>query len=329
MNNIIGHVVGLDEIHKKKLAKQIQDIIRVVDLDMYQQLIYNGDDITKNKKIWNQLSKDIVFHKKQKKLIGSKQIKAMKRIKAMNLDRKIKKLFMKRRLINTTIHEIWKNQMTDEINKELTVEDPRHILFVGLNIFPKDYRLKINIPMKDITVNLDGKNYFNKIMADIKSNYYASNQIKYYLNIHADKIIRGAFPLNLLKINYLSDKYEKCTNYYYKHGYQFIDIDKLSNAVQQLHSQLSAIDKLVDRNDNVYIATLYKSGDTIPVNVQKPLQGYTTKVAALDAIRSKMKQNAPVYLYKVKANQFNMIDDKLLAMQEINPTYDESIMLTI
>ena len=71
--NIIGHIVGLDEIHKEKLVKNLPTNIKIIDLDNIQQTIYNHEEFTKKKLLWGQLSKKISIKKNQKKLIGSKK----------------------------------------------------------------------------------------------------------------------------------------------------------------------------------------------------------------------------------------------------------------
>lgn len=50
MSNIIAHLIGIDEIHKKKLIDMLPKNISVIDLDLYQQNIYNHKEIIEQKK---------------------------------------------------------------------------------------------------------------------------------------------------------------------------------------------------------------------------------------------------------------------------------------
>ena len=258
------------------------------------------------------------MYRKQKNLIGSK------RMQSTNIDAKIKKLMAKRNTIRQNIHHLWKNKMSDSINKQL---DPmQHILFIGFNIFPKDYRVKINLPMAPLQINIGNNIYLNKIFYDIRPSSYAANQIKFYLKAYTDKIVRGAFPLNLLNTQYLGNKYEKFTEYYYKQGYSPVPHNNLIDLIKQLNKQLINRDKIIDKT--VYIATLYKAGDTIPVNGRTPIEGFLNKEDAITNIKTKIKHNAPIYLYKISADQFNMVDGKLFATQSLNPTNEETLLLT-
>lgn len=223
MNKIIGHLVGLDEIHKNKLIKMLPSEIKIIDLDEYQQLIYNHPDITKLKLIWGQISREIQVSRKQERLIGSK------RTKSKNIVKHIKKLLEKRNRIRNRIHLIWKEKMIGRINSRLSELTAKSVLFLGFNIFPKDYRQKINLPLRNM--------HSGKLIIDLTNKKYASNQIKYYLDKYSEKIIKGTFPLNLLKTDYLTSKYDKFTSYYHKHGYNFIPSDKIIDTILKLEKE--------------------------------------------------------------------------------------------
>lgn len=312
MNNIVCHIIGLDEIHKKKLIKHLPNHIKPIDLDKMQQMVYNDTDIIKQKLIWQQISKDILIRRKQKNLIGSKKIVSK------NFDKDIKKMMTKRNMVRQNIHYLWKTKMTNNINKYLRQYRKDNILFLGFNIFPKDYRIRINIELPP--------NSLNKIIFDIKPNIYSANQIKFYLTAYSDRIIKGTFPLNLLKIDYLSEKYEKFTRYYEKLQYAPVNNESLMSTINKLDKQLVDIKKISGKN--IFIATLYKSGDTIPVNTKTPIEGFLTKEAAINNIRQKLKKYGPIYLYEIKAEQFSMVDGKLIAVQPLYPIREESFLLS-
>ena len=70
-NNIICHIVGLDEINKQKLLESIPKHIIVIDLDVIQQKIYNDADLTTKKRLWEQISKNINLIKKKNNIVKS------------------------------------------------------------------------------------------------------------------------------------------------------------------------------------------------------------------------------------------------------------------
>ena len=67
---IIGHIIGLDEIHKSHIIKKLSKNVAIIDLDIMQQKIYNNNDITKKKQEWANITKHIVVQRKQKILLG-------------------------------------------------------------------------------------------------------------------------------------------------------------------------------------------------------------------------------------------------------------------
>jgi len=312
-NSVIGHIIGMDEMHKNKLTKKLPLHIRVIDLDDLQQTIYNHINIANQKKMWTQISQNINILKKQNKMIESKGIRTK------NTENEINKLLNERNIVKKNIHAIWKNMMSDAINDKLDQYKKYHILFIGFNIFPKDYRIRINIPVP-LLISPN-----NKIIFDIKPTMYASNQIKFYLKKYSDKIIRGVFPLNLLQMEYLVSKYEKFTQFYDNLGYEWVDQKMLFNIIQKLDTQICQIEEIPN---NVYVATLYKSSDIIPVNSRTPVQGFMTKNEAIDNIQSKIIPGTPIYLYEINANQFHMIDGKLMAINTLNVINFESLLLT-
>ncbi|XWV26126.1 hypothetical protein QJ857_gp0954 [Tupanvirus soda lake] len=320
MSNIIGHVVGIDEIHKKQLIKQLPKHIKVIDLDNIQQIIYNDKEIIEQKNIWTDMTKNILIMKKQHTLLASNGIKTK------NIENEVHVLMNKRNSIKQNIHKIWKEKMSDAVNNEINKYDNYHILFIGFNIFPKDYRIRINIPLPLLSINNESGKYFNKMIYDIKPATYASNQIKYYLKNYADRIIRGVFPLDLLNLQYLICKYEKFSQFYDRLGYVHVPQNELFNVILKLDKQLYEIEKLPN---NVYVATIYKSGDTIPVNMTTPIQGFLTKEEAINNLREKVSSGTPIYVYEVKANQFHMLDGKLIATKVLNPVNEESLLLTV
>lgn len=317
MNNIIAHIVGLDEIHKNKLIKKLPQTITVIDLDKIQHLIYNDRDIIKQKNIWSSLTREMNLYHKQQKLIGSK------RTKTNFIYENIRKTNRKRDIIKKRIHKLWKTKMGSLINTKLNVNKKNNFIFIGFNIFPKDYRVRFNLPINDIYINSSIKIY-NKLIFEIKPKIYAANQIKYYLHTFANKIINGTFPLNLLKIDYLANKYDKFTTFYYKLGYNFIKNDDILKMIMNLYKIF------ISKKDTskVYLATLYKSSNNIPIDINRPIEGYFTRKEAINAIKKKINKPTTIYLYELNMGQFNVVNNKLIATKELKPLKEEMLFLT-
>lgn len=339
MNKVLCHIVGIDEIHKIKLRSQLPSDIKIVDLDEIQQYVYNHADIVKQKKLWEQISCNVNVIKKQAKLSGS------------NRTDEIELLMKQRNDVRIKIHQIWKQKMSDIIDTKLKKYSQYWIIIIGFNIYPKDYRVKINI-----SLSFSGT---NKIIFDIEPTAFASNQIKYYLDKYSDRIIKGVFQLNLLKFDYLSRKYEKFSTFYQKNGYSCVPADNLLHVITNLQkisnvttpesiNEVQLIDnhsvqlfsQQIQSSSNstsitrtitkpIYVATIYKSGDIIPVNAKTPIEGYHTRQAAIDSIKSRVKRNMPIYVYQIDPSQFHMQNGKLIAAQALYPSNESSLMLTV
>lgn len=320
MTNVIAHIVGLDDIHKKKIFKKLPKNIKAIDLDEIQQTIYNHPDITKQKNIWTDLSKELLVLQKQKKLILTKNDVCR------NIDNKIKDLQNKRNQTKQTIHDIWKDNMKKVIDDKLNDYYKYDILFVGYNIFPKDFRIKINLPLPSIPniSKMSSLIYTNKIIYDIKPELYASNQIKYYLRAYTDKIIRGTFPLDLLRIDYLVDRYDKCSTYYGNCGYVPMDEKQIFNTLNHIKKNINNVSQI----NKIYVPTIFRSGDILPVNANKPIEGFISKEAAIENIRKNINPNTAIFIYEVNPEQFHFVDGKYITNKTIYPYNEESVLLS-
>lgn len=312
MVHIIAHIIGMDEIHKRNFIKELPNNIKILDIDAIQQLIYNDKDIVEQKKLWSEISQKINVMRKQSRLLINKS----------NFQLEIKDLLNDRKEIKKRMHEIWKDKMSLEITNKLESLDQHHVVIIGFNIFPKDYRVKVNLPIKDIATT---DKVFNKIIYEIDPKSFASNQIKFYLKCYSNKIIKGNFALNLLDVNYLSTKYDKFTTYYQKLGYEYAPKENLMDLIKKLDEQINELDTLPEY---LYIATRYKSDDVIPVNTNTPIEGFKTKTEAIENLKTKINATIPIYLYEIKADQFILADGKLIANKTLYPSNMESMLLT-
>ncbi|AZL89287.1 hypothetical protein QKC54_gp0544 [Megavirus baoshan] len=322
MNNIVCHIVGLDEIHKNKLKKYLNQC-HFIDLDNIQQKIHNKQNLIDQKNIWSQISQKITILKNQQKNVNPKKSKFESNM--------IKQLIDDRNNIKKKIHDIWKHEMLEAFIQKLNDTNNKKIIVIGFNIFPKDYRIRMKIDIKPLSFNLNDTLYNNMIIYDINPFDYASNQIKFYLNKYQDKIIRGTFPLNLLKQDYLKNKYEKITDCYFKQGYSRVNKKNIVESINKFLNQ-SLVHQQIMENviDNIiYVATFYKAKDIIQANLKLPIYGFITKQEAIDDIKPRIKKQIPIYIYQVHSDHFQIQDGKLVSIKPVKIIEFEPILLTI
>lgn len=312
MNKIICHLVGIDEINKKKLLDLFPKYIDIFDLDYHQQKIYNSQNMIKLKKEWEEINTKIIKEKNKQFISKSYHIK--------------KKM-----------HDVWKNEMINCLEK-VNQTTKQYIIIIGFDIFPKDYRIRIKLPLDNIYIKLNS----NKIIYDINSQDYSKNQIKYYLNTYNDRIINGKFPLSLLTLSYLMSKHTKFINFYIKKGYNLIQPNKIIHVVNDI---VTTINKKLNSyhlishiahnpnnsempKSNIFIAMVYRSNGIIPVYKNHPIQGFLCKNDALAFAKKKNKKNYLLYLYELNPNQFYIKNGKYYANQTLYPIDEKSILLT-
>ncbi|AVG46299.1 hypothetical protein [Acanthamoeba polyphaga mimivirus] len=322
MNNIVCHIVGLDEIHKKRLIKYLNQC-HFIDLDNIQQKIHNKQNLIDQKNLWSQMSQKITILKNQQKNTNTKTSKYESNM--------INQLIDDRNNVKKTIHDIWKHEMSKVYKQELNNSNNKKIIIIGFNIFPKDYRVKMKIEIQPLSINLNDISYNNTIIYDINPFDYASNQIKFYLNKYQDKIIRGTFPLNLLKQDYLKNKYEKITDCYSKQGYVRINKKYIIESINQFFEQSLIHQQIMEHiiDNIVYVATFYKAKDIIQANPKLPIYGFITKQEALNDIKPRIKKQIPIYIYQVHSDHFQIQDGKLVSIKPVKIIEFEPILLTI
>lgn len=261
MPRTIGHVVGLDEIHKRKFVQHLPSDIKIIDLDEIQQEIYNHPLITKLKQQWS-----------------DKQIKINRcRQRGGNRNQQqITKLNNQKKNLKKKIYHEWHNLMKgamDGMNvpdsQTNNVKPYASLVFLGFNVHPKDYRQKI--PIGSV----------NNLVFDCESRHYASNQIKYFLEKHSDMIIRGQFPLNLLNIDFLADKHVKLIDYYIRQGYTSLHLQEIFDAIVQTHR---IPDKSVSKTD-----VFREDSDTSSIIVPSLSLPETLNVRAPESIKKASK----------------------------------------
>ena len=311
MSNILAHIVGMDDLMKIEFIKSLPANLIVLDLDNLQQRIYNNKDITDMKAEWSRVNQEINVLNSQKRFF----VQNGGNVENLLID--VKDRMKERAEIKSNIYSLWKETMKNQIESFISKQN-KSIICIGFNIYAKDYRQRVNLPIDSYNATIQDKHYFNNIIVDTSANYFASNQITYYLDKYRQKIIAGSFPLYLLDREYLKTKYEKFITYYANQGYDSLilnpDSDAVSENVKSLIQYIADIEKQMNTRDKqIFYASLFKVHDTVPVS--KAIEGYPTRDAALHAIKVHMKKKSPIFLYELKGDTFRNIDGKYFAFK--------------
>ena len=314
---IIGHVVGIDELTKLELVNEISDNIHVVDLDKIQQKVFSSDQWKKCKCQTTKISNDIQAQIRQMKLLNKDD---------MNISDSQLSLLQKKKA-DARCGEIllWKKIMDEKVKKSTNnIIGEKFVIFVGSNIYPFDYRVKFNIDVPKFTSTVGDITASNIMILDINPGKYAENQIRYYLNNHSNKIIKGKFPLELLNKSYLVDRINKLTFHYAKLGYSHATKNVIIPTIAKLGSV--SIKDIVTL-DYLYVARKFKCADSIPCSNEHPIVGYTKPEIAKAKLSA--APGCIVYIYRIESNQFKLIDGNYIANKPIHPTDDLTTIFTV
>lgn len=309
MPNIIAHIVGMDDITKNKFKKMLPQNISVFDMDSLQQKIYNNKDLRDAKQQWSDCSNKINAMNGQKRLLQKNGIKYD------SLASDIRDMMKMRNQIKNNIYDIWKKAFYDEI-KKFNAQSNKNILYIGFNIYAKDYRQKVNLPIDNFNMTINGKEYSNHIILETSATLFATNQISHYLDKYRSKIIAGTLPLYLLDREYLKSRYDKFFTYYMNQGYQRFPMDTNDN-LGQLVEYIIDLEKLIDTNNrSIFYPTVFGANTngegTLPVS--KAIQGFATRDEAMKHIRTAMSTiTAPIHLYELRGGAFRNINGKYIA----------------
>jgi hypothetical protein len=292
MINPLCHIVAIDEITKKNFISTIIKLVNIVDLDLIQYDIHNCNYMKKLKNEWKILNTQILNNRKVIKLNN---------IRGRKLIGKNNNLMNEQSELNKKIHNYWIKKMIHNIEK---IDDPKIIL--GFNIFPKDYRVKIELSPE-----------CPKIIYKLTSNEYTSNQIKYYLKTFENAISKGEFNMDLIKYDFIKKKYDKFTKFYLSKGYHIL-------SDEQIFDKLN----LCEKHKFLYIATRAPSKELIPVNTKTPVQAFLTKRDAVNNIRKYIKKNDMIYIYEIDPKTFEENQGKYFTKQLIFPLNEDVITLS-
>jgi hypothetical protein len=262
-------------------------------------------------------SKNIICH-----IIGLDEIHKNQLLKKLESQFRIIDLDKIQQLIyyNLENTDDWKRKMISEINRQIERSENYPIILIGFNIYPKDYRLKIDFNFRNISLN---SSISNRIICKSSPEEYASCSIKFYLENYSSKIIDGKFPLQLLDRNYIISKYTRFVNYYSQLNYCNISFSKMESIIQSLNQTFNKL----NNSQIVYVATSFRCKDLIPIMANQPIEGFLNKQEAIENLRRKINRKIPIYVYKISADKFDIIDGKLESKSNLCPLEEESLLL--
>lgn len=165
--------------------------------------------------------------------------------------------------------EMWKKQLTSQLELFLSTKLNKNIIIIGLSTFVLDHRYKINI-------NTDLK-FFLKIHYET----CASQLIMYNIDMYRMDIIEGKFPIKYLDHIFLSNQRKDLEKEYIDLGYKLKTRVKLVDFINNLNLNNSNI---------VYLAFIKRFENLVPESFFGSKQkyfGYTDKWMALASILPK------------------------------------------
>ncbi len=268
------HIIGIDNENKKIIMETFKDK-NIIDLDRIQRHVLSSSSFNEFKTKYTELNDKILCLQKEIKIAqngGSKRVNEIK-------DKK-QRFIVRRNEMKSELIDLWKELCEEKINNNHNENKP---IFIGYNIYPKLFSQKFD---------LDDIKY--KIIFNTSGKDYAKTMVDNHLKIYHDKIVGGSFPLKMLDINYVQNRYEKIINHYEKIGYEYKNLDEII--------------KIIDMSDKkAYIALSYNCDDKLP-----PMEGFLSSKDAVNNLNV-----YPLYLYETMASNFNLVDNKLIANEPI------------
>lgn len=265
------HIIGIDNEHKKILMEKFKDK-NIIDLDKIQRHVLASESYNELKQKYLDLNDKIIYLQKEIKIAqngGS--------IRVNDIIDKKNRFILRRNDMKYELIDLWKELCQEKINNN------KNPIFIGYNIYPKLFSQKFEL--NDIT---------HKVIFNTSGKDYAKLMVDNHLKTYHDKIVGGLFPLKMLDISYIQNRYEKIINHYEKVGYQYKDLDEII--------------KIIEMNDKkVYIALSYNCDDTLPA-----MEGFLSSTEAINNLNV-----YPLYLYETMASNFNYINNKLISNKPI------------
>jgi hypothetical protein len=228
MNNILCHIVGLNDDIKNSIIKILNSKdfnLSIIDLDNITQKIINDKNMNL---MYNKY--ETIFEKSKMK--GSDK----------SLNKKYKEIEKK-------MNQYWKNKFEIILKKECNKIKNKEIILLGLNIHFKNNRINVKIDCK--------LKFFSRL--NLIDN--AKKVIEYNLDNHRNEIIAGTFPLQYLDSEFLIKKREVLQSIYKIKNYESKSINSiisiiynnidLNNKIKKIGNlYVSSFDKLTKKINN-------------------------------------------------------------------------------
>lgn len=280
-NNIICHVVGLDEFSKKLIIKNFIDSsqINIIDIDQLNENLF-----IENKKL-DDLDKEILFieEKKKKEKLSNNEKEKLK--------------FYKNKL-----NKLWKKLFLSSFEQVL-ITVRKKILLIGNSNLYNNVRTFCKLPSKlKYITKLNYESYTKKIITE--------NLEKY-----KEDIINGNFPLQYLSKDFLFKKRKLFENCYEGKSYSIQTIDQI---IFTIKSNLTKYNNL-NIPINLYYSSSDLCKNKIYPNKGEDLVAYSDDAIALIAIlqnsvlfNNELKIHPDdlkiisktIYLYKITSTNF-------------------------
>jgi hypothetical protein len=98
----------------------------------------------------------------------------------------------------------------------------------------------------------------------------------------------------------------------------------MESVIQSLNQTFSRL----NNSQIIYVATTFRCKDLIPIMANQPIEGFISKQEAIDNLRKKINKKIPIYVYKISADKFDIINGKLESKNDLCPLEEESLILS-
>jgi len=242
MTNIICHIAGIDgkikEDFIKYMTNSFTDVV-IKDLDEVANIIKNDDEF-------------------------------------YNIEQKILKARDRSKLIQE-MNTYWKTTFENKINYFLSRNKNKKIIFIGLNTFHYNDKIRINIDTS------------NKMFLKMDIKGYTKDIIDYNINTYKNQIISGTFPIKLIDYNYIIEQRNKTEQVYLKMNYKLKTYNDIKNWIKMYLHENKKI------NPNIYIGSTCSYNEMI-----KTKKANETRIQRIQKLREFLGNNITdtIYAYK-------------------------------
>ena len=253
MNNIICHIVGINNFIKEDFIKNINKLAN--PMDKHNNIIVKDLDTITN---------DIRNTKEMIDLNNSLNCTQKNSNNHMNITKKIQ--------------DLWKTLFMEKVDNIIKRNNQQKIIFIGLSTFHKNHKLKININTK------------NKFFLNLDPKKNAQNVVQYNLEKYKKFIINGSFPIRYIDYQFLVDQRIHLIDIYKNLGFKLKSLDNIYKWLKIYISQYSDqeinstnINAIIGNTNKLFIGSQNDYNNIIKLTRNIPYRKYNN-----DAILSKL-----------------------------------------